>query len=198
MKTWEKELISGFNGMLADKDIVGDVKGLEDHLKGTPVRIVKSFSKDFFTGVSQDPKQVLKTTFSNKRYDEVIIVSNIDFVSFCMHHALPFFGHVHFGYLPGVKIVGLSKIPRLVNVLSRRLQIQENLAVEIVDIFQDVVSPLGCGVVIEASHMCMSIRGVEKQGSITTTTALRGKFHISSLKSEFLHQIESRRRTYSL
>ena len=199
LETWEYKLEEALALMLKDPAIIGTHKfspettDFMEHLSGTPARLVKSFKKDFFKGVAVDPKSVLTTLFSKRKYDEVIIVSNIHFTSFCAHHLLPFIGQVHFGYMPSTKIVGLSKIPRLVDALSRRLQVQENLTEEIADVFYDTVQPEGCGVVIEAMHTCMSVRGVEKQGAIIETTALRGRFKDPSLKAEFLSQISPRK-----
>lgn len=190
-KSWEYVLEIALEQMLKDPAILGPFH-TKEHVKDTPRRVVKAY-KDFFRGALEDPEKILTTSFHKEKYDEVVIVSNIEFTSFCAHHLLPFMGQVHFGYMPDEHIVGLSKIPRLINALSRRLQVQEKLSAEIVDIFFNLVKPKGCGVVVEAEHTCMSVRGVEKKGAITETTALRGNFQQASMKSEFLAQIAPRK-----
>ena len=162
-----------------------------EHVEDTPKRFAAAL-RELLSGCWQDPKEILSKSFNEAKYSELIIVRDIDFVSLCSHHLLPFIGKVHFGYIPEKRIVGLSKIARLVEALSRRPQIQEKLSMEIVETFQEVVKPRGCGVVVSASHMCMSIRGVKKPGAMTDTVALQGIFLTEpSVKQEFLQQLRS-------
>lgn len=160
-----------------------------EHIKNTPERVVKTIF-EMFSGCNEDPDTELSVTFED-HYDEIIYVNDISFVSNCAHHNLPFFGKMHFGYLPKGKIVGLSKIPRLVEIYSRRPQVQEKLTQDIVDKFMEKVTPKGCGLVVEAYHLCMMIRGVEQKPAYTKTTALRGVFKtVESTKQEFLQGIK--------
>lgn len=156
-----------------------------EHVQKSPERIARSLF-EFYRGCWEDPKKILTTTFQNGHYDEMIYVNDIQFVSFCAHHGLPFFGKAHFAYMPHDKIVGLSKIPRLVEALAHRPQVQEKLTIDIVDTFDTVVKPTGCGMVMEAIHLCMAIRGVENESAYTKTTAIRGNFKFPAIKSEFL------------
>jgi GTP cyclohydrolase I len=158
----------------------------------TPERVAKSLR--FLTkGYRQDPEQLLKKAVFTESYDEMVLVKDIDIYSMCEHHMLPFFGKAHVAYIPDGKIVGLSKIPRVVEVFARRLQVQERLTQQIRDAIQNVLAPRGVGVVIEATHMCMVMRGVEKQNSLTTTSAMSGEFLTNqSTRSEFLRLIGSR------
>jgi GTP cyclohydrolase I len=155
----------------------------------TPERVAKSLR--FLTkGYRQDPEQLLKKAVFTESYDEMVLVKDIDIYSMCEHHMLPFFGKAHVAYIPDGKIVGLSKIPRVVEVFARRLQVQERLTQQIRDAIQNVLAPRGVGVVIEATHMCMVMRGVEKQNSLTTTSAMSGEFlNNQSTRSEFLRLI---------
>lgn len=164
-----------------------------EHLKDTPKRFVRGFS-ELISGVHQDPEAVLKTGFEENHYNQMVAVEQIDFVSVCAHHLLPFHGVVHFAYLPNKKVVGLSKIPRMVEILSRRPQIQEQLTQQIVDTFQKVVQPKGCGCMIEAWHACVGIRGVRKPNTRMRTTALAGLFLTKpSVKEEFLMGVLGKR-----
>ena len=158
----------------------------------TPERVAKSLR--FLTkGYGQDPEQLLKKAVFTESYDEMVLVKDIDIYSMCEHHMLPFFGKAHVAYIPDGKIVGLSKIPRVVEVFARRLQVQERLTQQIRDAIQNVLAPRGVGVVIEATHMCMVMRGVEKQNSVTTTSAMSGEFlNNQPTRSEFLRLIGSR------
>jgi GTP cyclohydrolase I len=159
------------------------------NLGQTPVRVVRSY-QELFSGLLKDPAEVLKTSFPDGSYDELVTVCNIDFVSICAHHFLPFVGYCHFGYLPDKKVVGLSKIPRMVDILARRPQIQESLTRKIADTFQEVVEPRGCAVSIDAWHSCVSIRGVQKPRAMMRTTALTGWFlEKHHLKREFFDTI---------
>lgn len=160
-------------------------------LQQTPRRVAKAF--EFLTdGYRQDVEKVLNGAIFNESYSEMVIVKEIDFFSMCEHHLLPFFGRVHIAYIPNGKIVGLSKIPRIVEVFSRRLQVQERLTQQIAQTLFDALNPDGVGVVMEARHMCMMMRGVEKQNSVATTSAMLGTFRDDvKTRSEFLNLIGS-------
>jgi GTP cyclohydrolase I len=162
-------------------------------LKNTPHRVAKTYR--FLTqGYKQDIKEVLNGAIFEEKYDEMVIVKDIDFYSMCEHHLLPFFGKVHLAYIPDGKIVGLSKIPRIVDVYAQRLQVQERMTQEIADTFDKFLNPRGVAVVVEAYHMCMMMRGVQKQNSITTTSAMHGIFtEDARTRSEFLNLISQKR-----
>ncbi len=158
-------------------------------LLSTPVRVAKAY--EFLTrGYHQDIGEVLNKAIFNERYDEMVLVKNIDFYSMCEHHLLPFYGKVHVAYIPNGKIVGLSKIPRIVEVFSRRLQVQERMTQQIADTIEKYLQPIGVAVVAEAFHMCMMMRGVEKQNSSATTSAMHGVFQdYARTRMEFLDLI---------
>ena len=144
-------------------------------LRGTPHRVAKAMQ--FLTsGYTKDIQKILNSAIFNEKYSEMVIVKDIDFFSMCEHHLLPFFGKVHVAYIPSGKIVGLSKMPRIVDVFARRLQVQERMTQQIADTLYEALNPQGVGVVIEARHMCMMMRGVEKQNSVATTSAMLGVF----------------------
>ena len=156
----------------------------------TPYRVAKSFEY-LCSGYSKDPKEVLNNALFPSTNSEMVIVRDIEFYSLCEHHLLPFFGRVHVGYIPDQKVVGLSKIPRIVNIFARRLQIQEQLTEEIADAIMEVVEPKGVGVVIHARHMCIEMRGVESKYSYTSTSALRGVFLEEKTRNEFFNIINT-------
>lgn len=158
-------------------------------LQKTPERVAKAYS--YLTeGYSTDPAEVLRSAMFDEDYSQMVIVKEIELYSLCEHHMLPFFGKAHIAYIPNGKIVGLSKIPRVVDVFSRRLQVQERLTIEIRDCIQHTLEPLGVAVVIEASHLCMQMRGVSKQNSVTTTSAFSGEFlHNDKTRKEFISLI---------
>jgi GTP cyclohydrolase IA len=157
-----------------------------DGLLHTPERFERAF-RYLTSGYQQDPGKILNGAVFDVCYDEMVVVKDIELFSLCEHHLLPFFGRCHVAYLPDKKVVGLSKIPRLVNMFSRRLQIQERLTTEIAKAIEDSVKPLGVGVVIEARHLCMVMRGVEKQRSETITSAMLGAFRENQqTREEFL------------
>lgn len=155
-------------------------------LRQTPHRVANAF--EFLTnGYRKDIQKVLNGAIFREKYSEMVIVRDVDFFSMCEHHMLPFFGKVHVAYIPNGKIVGLSKIPRIVEVFSRRLQVQERMTQQIADTLYESLQPLGVGVVIEARHMCMMMRGVEKQNSLATTSAMLGVFRDDDkTRQEFL------------
>jgi GTP cyclohydrolase I len=154
-------------------------------LLATPGRVEKSM--DFLTkGYDEDPTKILRGALFDENYDEMVIVKDIEMFSLCEHHLLPFFGKVHVAYIPKGKVIGISKIPRLIEVFARRLQVQERLTRQIADAIQHAISPLGVGVVIEARHLCMMMRGIEKQHSSTVTSAMVGCFRQKDTRQEFL------------
>jgi GTP cyclohydrolase I len=154
----------------------------------TPERAAKAMQ--FLTqGYNMNPKEILHGAMFEESYDDMVLIKDIELYSLCEHHMLPFFGKVHVGYIPNGKIVGLSKIPRVVDVFARRLQVQERLTHDILECINDTLQPKGVGVVIEAQHMCMMMRGVQKQNSATTTSGFRGEFKNQETRSEFLKLI---------
>jgi GTP cyclohydrolase IA len=158
-------------------------------LLNTPKRVAKSY-EFLTTGYKVNIKKLMNDAIFNEKYDEMVLVKNIDFYSLCEHHMLPFYGRVHVAYIPDGKIVGLSKIPRIVDMFSRRLQVQERMTQQIADTIDEYLQPKGVAVVSEAFHMCMMMRGVEKQNSSATTSAVHGVFKEDSrTRTEFLDLI---------
>jgi len=161
-------------------------------LQQTPERVRKSLQA-LTRGYTEDPEALLKGALFTEPYDEMVIVKDIEMFSLCEHHMLPFFGKVHVAYIPNGKVIGLSKVPRLVELFSRRLQIQERLTTQIAETIQKVIEPQGVGVVIEARHLCMMMRGVEKQHSAAVTSSMLGCFrNENETRSEFLSLIRQR------
>ncbi|NBC85839.1 MAG: GTP cyclohydrolase I FolE [Bacteroidetes bacterium] len=159
-------------------------------LKKTPERVAKAYQ--FLThGYSQDARAILEGALFEEAYDEMILVKDIELYSLCEHHMLPFYGKAHVAYIPDGRIVGLSKIPRTVEVFARRLQVQERLTMQIRDAIDDVLQPLGTAVVIEARHLCMMMRGAEKQNSMTTTSSMSGEFEEHRTRAEFMRLIRA-------
>ena len=157
----------------------------------TPMRVARSLQ--FLTqGYEQDPSAVLRSAMFREDYRQMVIVKDIDFYSLCEHHMLPFFGKAHVAYIPNKYIVGLSKIPRVVEIFARRLQVQERLTTQIKECIQETLNPLGVMVVVEASHLCMQMRGVQKMNSITTTSDFTGAFTDIKTREEFLNLISKR------
>ena len=157
-----------------------------DGLVDTPERMEKSMAL-LTRGYTQDATAVIQDALFDVEYDEMVIVKDIEFFSLCEHHLLPFFGKAHIAYLPNGKVIGLSKIPRVVDVFARRLQVQERLTTEIADAIYDAINPQGVAVIVEAQHLCMMMRGVEKQHSATVTSAMRGVFKTQlQTRNEFL------------
>ena len=170
-------------------DLLGEDTDREG-LKKTPLRAAKAM-KFLTEGYEMEPKKIMQNAIFNEDYNEMVIVKDIELYSLCEHHMLPFFGKAHIAYIPNGKIVGLSKIPRVVDVFSRRLQVQERLTEQVLDCINETLEPIGVGVVIEASHMCMMMRGVQKQNSTTTTSGFRGSFKEMDTRNEFLKLVSS-------
>jgi GTP cyclohydrolase I len=168
-----------------------------DGLQRTPLRVAKSLR--FLTaGYEQDPIAILNNALFDVTYDEMVMVKDIEFYSLCEHHMLPFFGRIHVGYVPNGKVVGLSKIPRLVEMFARRLQVQERLTTQIAETLESVLEPRGVAVVGEAIHLCMMMRGVEQQNSSAVTSSMRGVFKSDSkTRSEFMDLIRHKRESFA-
>jgi GTP cyclohydrolase I len=164
-----------------------DRQGLEN----TPLRVAKSMQ--FLTqGYNEDPCAIIRSAMFDEEYSQMVLVKDIEVYSLCEHHMLPFFGKAHVAYIPNGRIVGLSKIPRIVDVFARRLQVQERLTNQIKDCIQETLNPVGVAVVIEAQHMCMQMRGVQKQNSVTTTSAFHGEFLKETTRQEFVNLISAK------
>lgn len=182
-----EEFLSHFESILRE---IGEDPGREGLLK-TPERAAKAMH--FLTqGYYQDAEAILRSAMFREPYSEMVLVKDIELYSLCEHHILPFFGKAHIAYIPNGYIVGLSKLPRVVDVFARRLQVQERLTDEILHSIDHTLKPLGVAVVIEARHMCMMMRGVQKQNSVTTTSAFTGEFQRVETRNEFLNLIGSR------
>jgi GTP cyclohydrolase I len=182
-----EELASHYRRIL---DLIGEDSNREGLLK-TPLRVAKAMQ--FFTqGYKLDPVEMLKSATFNEDYRQMVLVKNIELYSLCEHHLLPFFGKAHVAYIPNGHVTGLSKIARVVDAYARRLQVQERLTTQIRDCIQDTLQPLGVAVVIEAQHMCMQMRGIQKQNSVTTTSDFTGAFLRTATREEFIHLITAR------
>lgn len=158
-------------------------------LQRTPLRVARAMG-DLTSGYAQDPIEILNSAKFHEDYRQMVIVRDINFYSLCEHHMLPFYGRVHVAYIPNGQVTGLSKIARVVDCFARRLQIQERMTKQIRECIQEALSPLGVMVVVEAQHMCMQMRGVQKQGSITTTSDFCGAFNQAKTREEFLQLIK--------
>jgi len=181
-----EELKENFTNVI---NLLGEDTDREGLVK-TPERAAKAM-KFLTSGYSMDPKEILEGAMFKEDYKEMVIIKDIELYSLCEHHMLPFFGKAHIAYIPNGHIVGLSKIPRVVDVFALRLQVQERLTEQILECINDTLKPQGVAVVIEASHMCMMMRGVQKQNSTTTTSGFRGAFKESNTRNEFLKLIAS-------
>ncbi len=179
----ENDPIEGYvRGLLKE---LGEDPG-RDGLDGTPARVARSL-RFFTSGYEEDARAILTGALFDVDYDEMVLVKEIEFYSLCEHHMVPFFGRAHVAYIPKGKIVGLSKIPRIVEVFSRRLQVQERLTTQIAEVLEEVLDPRGVGVVIEAVHLCMRMRGVEQQNSFAVTSSMKGAFERNSkTRAEFM------------
>lgn len=165
--------------------LLGEDTGREGLVK-TPMRVAKAMQV-LTRGYTQDPKKVLTEALFKEKYSQMVIVKDIDFFSMCEHHMLPFYGKVHVAYIPNGVITGLSKIARVVDIFSHRLQVQERFTQQIKDCIEETLHPLGVMVVVEAKHMCMQMRGVEKQNSVTTTSDFCGAFNQAKTREEFMN-----------
>jgi GTP cyclohydrolase I len=182
------EAMSGMYKTILEQ--LGENTNREGLLK-TPERVAKAMQ--YLThGYSLDPKEILKSAMFREDYKQMVIVKDIEVYSLCEHHLLPFFGKAHVAYIPNGYIVGLSKVPRVVDAFSRRLQVQERMTTEIRDCIQETLNPIGVAVVIECSHLCMQMRGIQKQNSVTTTSAFTGEFLKETTRSEFINLISSK------
>ena len=166
-------------------------------LERTPLRVAKSL-RFLTSGYEQDPIHVLNGALFEVTYDEMVIVKDIELYSLCEHHILPFFGRAHIAYIPNGKVVGLSKIPRLVDLYARRLQVQERLTTDIADALETILEPKGVAVVVEAVHLCMMMRGVQQQNSSAVTSSMRGAFENDpKTRSEFMDLLRHRRESFA-
>ncbi len=182
-----QELMSDYADMLEQ---IGEQPEREGLVK-TPERAAKAIQ--FLTqGYDLDAEEILRSAMFTEDYSEMVVVKDIELYSLCEHHMLPFFGKAHVAYIPNGHIVGLSKIPRVIDVFARRLQVQERLTDQILHSIQNTLKPLGVAVVIEAQHLCMMMRGVQKQNSVTTTSAFTGEFEKETTRKEFLNLISSK------
>jgi len=182
------ENLSGYYKQVLEQ--IGEDSTREGLLK-TPERVAKAML--FLTqGYDLNAEEILKSAMFKEEYSQMVVVKDIEVYSMCEHHMLPFFGKAHVAYIPNGHVVGLSKIPRVVDVFARRLQVQERLTNEIRDCIQDTLHPLGVGIVIECRHLCMSMRGVQKQNSVTTTSAFTGEFLKEKTRTEFLNLISAK------
>lgn len=184
-----KEITDSYSKIIQD---IGENPQREGLVK-TPLRAAKAIQ--FLThGYEIDPSEILKSALFREEYSQMVVVKDIEVYSLCEHHILPFFGKVHIAYIPNGWITGLSKIPRVVDAFARRLQVQERLTNEIRDCIQNTLNPLGVGVVMECTHLCMQMRGVQKQNSVTTTSAFTGEFLKDPTRKEFISLISSQLR----
>ncbi|HVW14624.1 MAG TPA: GTP cyclohydrolase I FolE [Mucilaginibacter sp.] len=188
---YNHELIDSLSGHYKEVlEQIGEDPQREGLLK-TPERVAKAML--FLTqGYDLNAEEILKSAMFKEEYSQMVVVKDIEVYSMCEHHMLPFFGKAHVAYIPNGHVVGLSKIPRIVDVFARRLQVQERLTNEIRDCIQNTLNPLGVGVVIECRHLCMSMRGVQKQNSVTTTSAFSGEFYKEKTRTEFLNLISAK------
>jgi len=170
--------------------LIGEDTGREGLLK-TPERVARAIL-DTTAGYNEDPEAILRAAMFKEDYSQMVIVKDIDFYSLCEHHILPFFGKVHVAYIPNGYITGLSKIARVVEVFSRRLQVQERMTLQIKECIQKTLNPLGVMVVVEAQHLCMQMRGVKKQNSVTTTSDFCGAFNQAKTREEFMNLLRNR------
>ena len=181
----KRKIADGISIML---DAVGDgvdAQGTAD----TPKRVANMYD-ELLSGYTTDPVALLNGAMFDVEYDEMVVIKDIDFYSLCEHHLLPFYGKVHVGYLPRHKVIGLSKIPRLVEMFARRLQVQERMTQQIAVVMDELIEPIGVGVVIEAKHLCAAMRGVRKPNTVMTTSAVRGLFKKNALtRDEFMNHV---------
>jgi GTP cyclohydrolase I len=181
------------------RELLGELgeDAARDGLARTPIRVAKALR--FLTeGYRQDPVAILNGALFEVSYDEMVLVKDVDFYSLCEHHLLPFVGRAHVAYIPNGRVVGLSKIPRLVRMFARRLQVQERLTVQIAETLEEVLEPKGVAVVVEAIHLCMMMRGVEQQNAFAITSSMRGGFKTDSkTRSEFMELLRHTKQTFA-
>jgi len=181
------------------RELLGELgeDAARDGLARTPIRVAKALR--FLTeGYGQDPRAILNGALFEVSYDEMVLVKDVDFYSLCEHHLLPFVGRAHVAYIPNGRVVGLSKIPRLVRMFARRLQVQERLTVQIAETLEEVLEPKGVAVVVEAIHLCMMMRGVEQQNAFAITSSMRGGFKTDSkTRSEFMELLRHTKQTFA-
>ncbi len=192
IESWDRATIEEMSSIYKRVlELIGEDPGREG-LRDTPVRVAKALNY-MMAGYNRNPEEILRSAMFKEDYKQMVIVKDIELYSFCEHHMLPFYGKAHVAYIPDGYITGLSKIARVVEAYARRLQVQERLTMQIRDCIKETLKPLGVAVVIEAHHMCMQIRGVQKQNSVTTTSAFTGVF-MSEMKTreEFIRLISSK------
>jgi len=182
-----KEIAENYKNIIKNIGEDVDREGLVD----TPIRVAKAM-QFLMQGYSLNPEEIIKSAMFKEDYHSMVIVKNIEIYSLCEHHMIPFFGKAHVAYIPNGYVTGLSKIARIVDAFARRMQIQERLTNQIRDCIQNTLKPLGVAVVIEAQHLCMMMRGVQKQNSVTTTSAFTGAFTKDATREEFIHLIGSK------
>ena len=183
----KQKLADGITTMLKAIGDGVDAQGTTD----TPKRVANMYD-ELLSGYSTDPIDILNGAMFEVEYDEMVVVKDIDFYSLCEHHLLPFYGKAHVGYIPRTKVVGLSKIPRLVEMYARRLQVQERMTQQIAAVMDELIEPIGVGVIIEAQHLCAAMRGVKKPNTVMKTSAVRGLFkENSSTREEFMGHVRS-------
>ncbi len=182
-----KKLAENYKTIISDLGEDVEREGLVD----TPMRVAKSM-QFILQGYAMNPEEIIKSAMFKEDYQSMVIVKNIEIYSMCEHHMIPFFGKAHVAYIPNGYVTGLSKIARMVDAFSRRMQLQERLTNQVRDCIQETLNPLGVAVVIEAQHLCMMMRGVQKQNSVTTTSAFTGAFTKEATRQEFIHLIGSK------
>jgi len=182
-----KKLSAHYRGII---EIVGE-DTLREGLEKTPLRVAKAI-QFLMQGYNHNPEEIIKSAMFREDYQQMVIVKDIEIYSMCEHHMIPFFGKAHVAYIPDKHITGLSKVARVVEAFARRLQVQERLTTQIRDCIQKTLNPLGVAVVIEAQHLCMMMRGIQKQNSVTTTSAFTGEFLKEATREEFIHLIGSK------
>ena len=184
----KKKIATAVSGILATVGQNADPSGTAD----TPKRVANMYD-ELLSGYALDPAKILNNALFEVEYDEMVVVKDIDFYSLCEHHMLPFYGQAHVGYLPDKKVIGLSKIPRLVDMFAKRLQVQERMTQQIASAIDELAMPRGVGVVVEAHHLCAAMRGVKKPGTTMTTSSVRGQFRDnSSTRDEFMSHLRAR------
>lgn len=189
----ETEFREGLDDLASHYESILELLGEDPSREGlqkTPMRVAKAM-QILTRGYTQDAHKVLLDALFEEKYNQMVIVKDIDFFSLCEHHMLPFYGKVHVAYIPNGYITGLSKIARVVDIFSHRLQVQERMTLQIKDCIQETLKPLGVMVVVEAKHMCMQMRGVEKQNAITTTSDFSGAFNQAKTREEFMNLLHS-------